>query len=309
MNDLVVRGFLVDQLGAAPESVEQLRPGEWSSVYAIRRGREDLVVRFSQYRDDFEKDRAVAAASSADLPVPAVFEIGEALGLSYAVTQRVHGEFLEALDDSRSRKMLPDLFAVLDACRRVDLSSTTGFGGWTPRAGGLHRTWRDALLSVGETIPPERAAGWRDRLEASPVGADPFDTAHSRMRDLVAFCPEDRHLIHDDLLNRNVLVEGDRIAAVLDWGSSKYGDFLYDIASLVFWQPWFPQWANIDFLGEASRHYARIGLLVPDLEVRIRCYAVKIGLGGMGYNAWKGPERWDHLARIAARTLEFAGTH
>lgn len=306
VDDPVARTFLVEKVGAAPESIEPLRPGEWSSVYAIRRGGEDLVVRFSRYRDDFEKDRAVAAWSSADLPVPPVLEIGQALGLGYAVSRRVRGEVLETLDEARTRALLPRLFAALDAARAIDLSTTTGFGGWTASGGGLHRTWRDALLTVGESVPPERSAGWRQRLEASPIGTGAFDEAHARMRELVAFCPEERHLIHDDLLNRNVLVDGDRISAVLDWGSSKYGDFLYDIASFVFWTPWFPAWSNVDFLAEAARHYAQIGLEAPYLDERVRCYAVKIGLGGMSYNAWKGRERWEHLARIAARTLEFA---
>lgn len=304
-DDRAARAFLVERLGATPGSVEPLRPGEWSSVYAIRRGGEDLVVRFSRYPDDFEKDRAVAAWSSADLPVPAVLELGEALGLAYAVTRRVHGEFLEMLDEPRTRAVLPRLLAALDAMRAIDLSATAGFGGWTARGGGVHKTWRDALLSVGESVPPERSAGWRERLAASPIGTGPFDEAYARLRDVVAFCPEDRHLIHDDLLNRNVLVEDKRITAVLDWGSSKYGDFLYDVASLAFWKPWFPAWSNIDVLAQVARHYAEIGLDVPELQARVRCYAVKIGLGGMGYNAWKGQERWEHLARIAARTLEF----
>lgn len=303
--DQATREFLVHQLGAAPESIESLQPGEWSSVYAIRRGHDDLVVRFSRYRDDFEKDGAVAAWSGTDLPVPAILEIGEAIGGAYAVSRRVRGEFLEALGETRTLAVLPRLFDALDAARAIDLAATTGFGGWTPRTGGLHATWRDALLTVGESVPAERGAGWRERLEASPTGTGPFDEAHASMRELASLCPEDRHLIHDDLLNRNVLVDGDRITAVLDWGSSKYGDFLYDIASLVFWAPWFAEWSNIDFLTETKRHYARISLEVPHFDERIRCYAVKIGLGGMSYNAWKGRERWDHLARIAARMLEF----
>lgn len=304
--DVDARTFLVEQLRATPESVERLRPGEWSSVYGIRRDRQDLVVRFSRYREDFEKDRVVAAWSGSDLPVPPVVEIGEALGLAYAVTPRVPGEFLEALDEGRMRALLPRLFAALDAVRAIDLSSTTGFGGWTASGGGLHRTWREALLAESETVPPERSAGWHERLADSPIGTGPFEEAHARLRDLVTFCPEERHLIHDDLLNRNVLVDGGLITAILDWGSSKYGDFLYDIAHLIFWSPWFPAWSVIDFRREIERHYAEIGLEVPHVEERVRCYAVKIGLGGMSYSAWKGRERWEHLAKIAARTLEFA---
>jgi len=306
MDDTATRAFLVERLGAAGGSIEPLRPGEWSQVYAIRRGDEELVVRFSRYRDDFEKDRAVAGWSGGGVPVPAVLDIGEALGLAYAVTRRARGEFLEALDEGSMRALLPRLLATLDAVRAIDLSSTSGFGLWTAQGGGQRLTWREELLTVGESVPPERTAGWRERLEASPTGSGPFDEAQARMSELVERCPEERHLIHDDLLNRNVLVEEDRVSAVLDWGASKYGDFLYDIASLDFWSPWFPAWSNIDFVAEAARHYEAIGLDVPHLHARVRCYAVNIGLGGMAYSAWKGEDRWDHLARVAARTLEFA---
>ncbi len=237
--DAAMGEFLVARLGADPSSIEALRPGEWSSVYAIRRGGDELVVRFSPYRDDFEKDRAVAEWSGLDLPVPPVLEIGDALGHSYAVTPRVRGEPLEGLDEARTSTILPRLFAALDAVRAIDLSSTRGFGGWSVRDGGLYPGWRDALLASEESVPPGRGAGWRERLESSPVGAGPFDEAQACLSELVAYCPEVRHLIHDDLMNGNVLVEGGRITAVLDWGSSKFGDPLYDVASLVFWSPWF----------------------------------------------------------------------
>ena len=42
------RRFLISELQADADSIEVLRPGEWSRVYAFRRGREDLVVRFSR---------------------------------------------------------------------------------------------------------------------------------------------------------------------------------------------------------------------------------------------------------------------
>jgi hypothetical protein len=63
--------------------------------------------------------------------------------------------------------------------------------------------------------------------------------------------PRNAISFHDDLINRNLLVDGDRISAFLDWGSSMYGDFLYDIAQLIFYQPWFPAWRNIAFAAEA----------------------------------------------------------
>lgn len=166
--------FLVQQLGAAPDSIEPIRPGEWSRAYAIRRSGEELVVRFSLYRDDFEKDRAAAKWRTQSLPTLPVLEIGDAMGVSYAVTPRVRGEFIESIAPDRAGALLPSIFATLDAAREVDLSSAEGFGLWTVESGGLYPTWRDALLTVGESVPPGRLPNWREGLERSPTGIAPF---------------------------------------------------------------------------------------------------------------------------------------
>jgi hygromycin-B 4-O-kinase len=91
---------------------------------------------------------------------------------------------------------------------------------------------------------------------------------------------------------------------VLDWGSSIYGDFVYDLAKLVFYEPWYPQWRNIDFAAEARAHYDTIGLVVPHFAERLRCYCLREGISGMAYSAFR--ERWEQVDRKARRVLELA---
>jgi hypothetical protein len=115
LQDADLRKFLTARLQAVPDSIETIRPGEWSRAYAIRRNGEELVVRFSPYREDFEKDRAAAQWSSASLPIPPLIELGEAFGVSYAVSPRVVEHF-----SRRSRATRPPPF-----CR-------ASFARWTP---------------------------------------------------------------------------------------------------------------------------------------------------------------------------------
>jgi aminoglycoside phosphotransferase (APT) family kinase protein len=84
----------------------------------------------------------------------------------------------------------------------------------------------------------------RAELAASPVRTGPFDRGYARLAELAEGLPDKRHIIHGDLLNRNVLVQGERITAVIDWRNALYGDRLYDAAWLIFWQPWFPHWQS-----------------------------------------------------------------
>jgi hygromycin-B 4-O-kinase len=305
-----VRAFLSAHLGGTVSHLSPLGGGEWSQTFAYRYAGAEYVIRFSRLEEDFAKDRIAAGFAAPDLPVPRVCEIGETLGGYYAISERAFGEPLDELSGEQMRAMLPSLFATLDAIRRADISDSAGFGPWRADGSTACVSWRDWLLRAGDDPAQDsdggwqsRLSGWRAKLDASPYAAA-FEEALARLRLAVDACPIERHLVHADLLNNNVLVSGGRVAAVLDWGCALYGDFLYDLAWLVFWQPWFPEWKAIDFTGEARRHYDGIGLDVPHFEERLRCYGLHIGVQSQVYNAFR--ERWGFVAEVSEQTLALA---
>jgi len=304
VSDAQAAAFLAGRFGSEAGDLLHVEQGEWSRAFGFQMAGGDYIIRFSTLDEDFCKDQRAARYASCALPIPPIVEVGTAFGGFYAISERVFGGFLDALSHDEMRRVLPSLFAALDAARRVDLSASHGYGGWGADGTAPHPTWRAALLDITEDRPGDRLHGWRERLAASPIGMDPFDQGMRHLRELVNSCPEERCLIHSDLLNRNVLVSGDRIAGVFDWGCSMYGDFLYDIAWFTFWSPWYPAWRGIDVEREAARHYQAIGLDVPHFEERLRCYQVHIGLAHYAYNAFRG--RWKELEAVARRTRDVA---
>lgn len=303
---LQAQEFLLEHVGRDVREVSAVGHGEWSKAFTFARSSGAFVVRFSPFQDDFLKDQIAAGWRSAALPIPPILELGSAFDGFYAIAPRAEGAFLDDLDAAQMRALLPALFGALDEARLVDLSASSGYGMWNPRQIAPHPSWRAALLDIANDRPGSRCHGWRARLVESPTGSDPFDLAFERLQTLVEACPEERHLLHGDLLNYNVLVGEHGLSAVIDWGNSLYGDFLYDVAWLAFWAPWYPAWSGIDFIAEATRHYAAIGLDVPRLHARLQCYLVHIGLDSQAYNAWKGEVRWPALEATARRTLEFS---
>jgi hygromycin-B 4-O-kinase len=139
-----------------------------------------------------------------------------------------------------------------------------------------------------------------------PGRYQPFRTAYARLEELVTGLPTPRHIVHQDLLNRNVLVQGSEITAVIDWGNSLYGDCLYDAAWLIFWWPWFPAWQAIDISTELHRHWAQYGGIPVDVEHGLLAYLMHIGLEAMSYSVFR--RRWADLARTADQVRELVRT-
>jgi hygromycin-B 4-O-kinase len=302
LNPELVTEFLRQRLGSEIVAVERIHHGQWSRAFYVQTADRSYVARFSVLDEDFRKDQRVMAYASPDLPVARILQVGKAFDGFYAISERIDGDFVENLDAAGMRRLLPSLFRALDAMRNVDVSDTTGFGVWGGDGQAPHATWRAALLDTADDRATKRVHGWRPRLATSPDAERVFETAFDELVRRVDVCPNERYMVHSDLLYFNLLVADDRVSGVIDWGSSLYGDFVWDIAWFTFWQPWYPAWSGVDFGGAAREHFAATGLDVPNFDERLRCCELAIGLDGMVYQSWK--ERWSDLAATARRTRE-----
>ena len=271
---------------------QELAAGAWSRAYALTVDDREVVLRVGHHGDDYLKDAAAATRfEPSRVPVPQVLTYGEAGGLFYVVSERMHGTALDDLGAEEVTRTLPSFFGVLDEIWSADLSGTTGFGFWRPDGTAPYPTWAQALLEVGEDNP--RLPGWRDTLAASPIGMGPFEQGLQRLHELAPHLPDVRELIHGDLFSRNILVSGNAIAGVLDWANSMYGDSLYDAAWLIFCWPLYPQWESVDIRAHIRDHLCADGRPPANYDERIHTYEIHIALGAIAHGAFR--KRWDYV--------------
>jgi len=282
--------FVAERFGPDAGQVEHVADGAWSRCFGFTLDGSELVIRFGHHVEDFERDRIAARFAARNLPIPRVIEIGEAFDRWYCVSTRSRGTPLELIDPVEWRATVPSVLAMLDALRRTDISSTAGYGAWNYEGTAPHTSWADHLGSVMEDPADARTHGWKRRLVDSPAGDTSFCRAFDVMVDLATTFVVERTLIHNDLLNRNALASGGEVTAVFDWGCSIYGDFLYEPATFVFWAPWHPAIERSDMLTAFIEHYRDVGLEVPDMDARLRCCLLHIGLVHVAYNAFLGDE-------------------
>ena len=287
--------FLHEHFGANVQDVQEVGRGAWSVAFAYRWDGRDYVARFGLFGEDFFKDRIVGNYTAARAPLPQILEIGPYQQGFFALSERAYGHFLDQLDEHAMRAVLPHVLETLDAVKDIKLHNTAGFGLWGASGNAPHTSWQQALLDIVNDRPETRIHGWRASLAEMPENLALFEQAAALFATKVAVCPNERHLIHNDLLNRNVFVEDNRVTALLDWGASLYGDYLYDIAHLLYWWPWFTQWRKIDIRGEIERHYQTRQVEIQDFHARLQCYQMHIGLDAMVYHCYT--KRWDQLDR------------
>ena len=292
------QAFLASYLDIEPPEVTLIGEGAWSRCFGFRRGDEELAIRFGNHVDDFRKDQLAAAYATPALPIPEVLAVGQAFAGYFAISRRAHGVPLESLGSTQWLAIVPAVVSALEAMRTTDLSATTGFGGWGADGRAPRATWSSHLLAVGDDPPDHRTYGWRERLATVPEGEAAFTWGFELLKQVVTDSIP-RCLVHCDLINRNVLVNADRITAVFDWGCSLYGDHLYDLAWFEFWAPWHPQLDMHYLKSEVERRWREVGYAPENKESRLMACYLHIGLDHLGYNAHLGD--WETLSATAER--------
>ncbi len=137
----------------------------------------------------------------------------------------------------------------------------------------------------------ERLDGWLDSPEWNAAGL--IDVAAVRRLGAealeVADEPVDERVVHGDLIPGNLLVDDDRLAAVIDWGGAGRGDPAQDLA---------PAWSVLD---ASQRPVFRAEADVDDAAwIRGRTFELEHAVGGVLYYV---PRRYP-LGDVMARTLD-----
>jgi hygromycin-B 4-O-kinase len=300
-----VQSFLIGHFGSEVSNVEVVGAGAWSKCYGFRKTNQELVIRFGQHLEDFQKDQRAFVYHHPDLPIPEVLEVGQAFDGYYAISTRVYGSPLEYLSTKDWLTVVPSLVSTLEALRLADVSSTSGFGSWNSEGSGICGSWAEHLLAVKNDTPEKRTHGWREKLATSSQGEKAFVWGVELLGQIVTDSVR-RSLVHCDLMNRNVLVDKGKISGVFDWGCALYGDHLYDLAWFEFWSPWHPE-LDIGYLRRGlEQRWKQVGYTPKEMDSRLLACYLHIGLDHLAYNAYL--EDWDTLMATAERMQDLANS-
>ncbi|MFA6602237.1 MAG: aminoglycoside phosphotransferase family protein [Candidatus Shapirobacteria bacterium] len=279
--------FLLKLYGVEPQNITPVGVGEWSQAFFYKLGPHSKVIRFSATADDFKRDIIASRFNSPALPVPPLEHFGPAFDGFFAVSPRVEGEMVDRLSRAQMLNSIASIIRLFDALRQADSSSSKGFGGWDTTGNGTRASWHDFLLNLGADSPSSRISSWRQKLKHKPDALNLINKATARVATLVPLCPNIRHLVHNDLLHFNLIINAGAVAGVIDWGCALWGDYLYDLAMFVAWQFYYPALKGIDIKSKTKVFLARAGADLTNFDKRLECYQIHLLLDSLAFTSFK----------------------
>ena len=295
-----VGAFLGETFGGPVSGLAPLRGGEAAQAFGFLVDDQQYVIRINANSRSFEMDRYEHSHfSSAEIPIPEIIQVGNFdENLHYAISRRLRGRLVDELSGEEHARTLPHLIQTLDAIHQIDVRSQGLYGEWDEDGEAHLDSWQQYILSIKDRVP--YGTDWRSLFETSSMEPSLVERTYDRISELVEYCPEEISLIHGDFGSDNVLAKDGRITGVLDWGGSKYGDFLYDVAWLIFWSDRYDA-------GTFKKHFQSLDTPIFHFQERLFCYQIPIGLGVAGFFAGSEQKERYMWARDRVSSLLDAG--
>ncbi len=278
--------FLENCYSAPISNLSNIGQGTWSQCFGYTVASNKYVIRFGKYQSDFTKDRYAAQFRTSTLPIPKFYSHGKAFDdYYYAISQRKYGTAIESLTSSDWNALIPNLVDVFEELRCIKLPVTIVPGDWdfeTSRLIDQPNNWVDFLLRIECDNNSVRMQGWGKKLDHLPQAKAVFRSALSLLKETAD--PNVRlSIVHGDLLNRNVLSKNNRVSGIFDWGCGMFGDHLYDLALLKFWNPWCPHLDMNRFSSALEKRWEKNDYKVINFHNRLLACHLHIGLRYIAY--------------------------
>lgn len=254
--------------------LRSITDGELSQAFSFRSDNNDYIIRVNTSLDGFMKDEfAYKNFSTKDIPIPKILEIGKITNeLFYCFSEKAKGISLKHMSSKEIFETLPSIQKTLHAIHKSKIPDKSRFGGWNQKGIGEFNTWKEDMLTFDSDF-----LNWNEINQNTFMEESLYKYLTSKIKDLIAKCPEERFLVHGDYGFDNVLVEDNNITAIIDWNCSRYGDFLYDIGYMHFWSE------VINYKEVFYKIYEEHNIEIEHYDERILCYCLRVALIALGF--------------------------
>ena len=236
----VINQFVIETVEAKPIEYTRIMAGEANEVYSVRLDNNtDIIVRISRDGDrTFTKEKwAMQQCEKIGVPVAKLYGIKK-LDLKQDVIELCSMEKLAGVplrqlqrENNVSEEKTHEILKIVGKMlRRIHTIPTHGFGNINGRGEGKALTFARWVLKRTKHSENHGKTAKKHGIEEKSIIFILGEL--NKHEDL--FTTISPHLVHGDVGTDHILVDGEKVTGIIDWGGAKSADAAYDFAWVHF---------------------------------------------------------------------------
>ena len=244
-----------------------LSGGLVSQTFSFQCRDRKYIFQIGGKHDDYEKQLYISRKYGSVIPVRDVISVHETEdGIAYCFSHFIIGRKLFDLSDRERREIVIPALDALSKMSGVEISPSTGYGRFDSNGNAPYKSWNDFISVIYNDKVCDWSAlalkGFTDTVVRKAIAELQKNIHHTEF--------DKSYLVNGDAGSYNIIALDGRITGLIDCGSALYGDPLYCIANLLYW--------NEDKLHDLLMEIRRRYLNDDTNERELYCYALRIGL-------------------------------
>lgn len=243
-----------------------LSGGLVSQTYSFSCGEEKYIFQIGGDFDDYKKQLYIGKKYRKYIPVREVLDIFQTeKKVAYCFSKYIAGKKLFDLTENERNKLTKSIMNVLFGINQASLPDDAYWGRFDFNGNAPYKTWIDFIsLIYNEEIC--NWSGLKDKGSCFTL----IEEAIKELKDKIDYLQcEEKCLLHGDIGSYNLIAYNESITGVIDCGYALYGDPLYEMANILFWNE--DKLQNL--VAEIKRTYAD-----KKSKLKLYCYTLRIGL-------------------------------
>jgi hygromycin-B 4-O-kinase len=217
---------IVKNLYPNADNISNMVEGLVSQTYCFDCEHKKLVIQISKELNGYKKERYIYMNFHKDIHVRNVLKIGKLeKDVYFCITEFINAKKLQDLSHNELILYLNQVMEIFEVLANIDIAKSMGFGHFNFRGIGICGSWPEYINAVYSHYQ------WKS------IDNDTKELISKCIKEIIKYnyiLDNKRSLIHGDFGSSNVLIDKGKIY-LIDWDLSLYGDSLYEVANILFW--------------------------------------------------------------------------
>ena len=213
-------------------SLVSLSGGLISQTYSFCNNGEKYIFQVGGKTESYRKELYISKQYRDLLPIREMVDVRETSdGIAYCISRYIEGNKLFDLKDSERREIVDPVLDAITQMTRISIAPEKGYGRFDATGYARYTSWTD-FVSV---IYNKNVYDWSGLVQKD-FDYTAIRKATDEIRENIDCVSIDNACFgHGDLGSYNIIVSDMRVTGFIDSHLAFYGDPLYDIANLLFW--------------------------------------------------------------------------